>query len=101
MRGSHIQQVCRMKHPSHRTHSTARVLAYFAAALAFFLVAVTAAGQDTQRVLFGVRPEGAVKQLALEQRFDAALDPADLQAWMKTLSAEANHVGSPHDKANA
>ena len=27
--------------------------------------------------------------------------PPDLDAWLKRLSAEPNHVGSPHDKANA
>ncbi len=91
-----------MNHPSSRTHSTLRLSAHFAAALACFLVAVTAAGQGAaDRVLFGFTPQGSVQQLALEQRFDAALDPADLRTWMKTMSAEANHVGSPHDKANA
>jgi N-acetylated-alpha-linked acidic dipeptidase len=39
--------------------------------------------------------------LSLEQRFDAQLSSADQTAWLKLLSAEPNHVGSPHDKANA
>ena len=38
---------------------------------------------------------------SLERSFDAAIDPAEMGAWLKTLSAEPNHVGSPHDKANA
>jgi N-acetylated-alpha-linked acidic dipeptidase len=38
---------------------------------------------------------------ALEQRFDAALDPAVLRGWLQRLSAEPNHVGAPHNKANA
>jgi len=38
---------------------------------------------------------------ALERSFDAAIDPAEMGAWLKTMSAEPNHVGSPHDKANA
>jgi N-acetylated-alpha-linked acidic dipeptidase len=38
---------------------------------------------------------------ALERSFDAAIDPAEMGVWLKTLSAEPNHVGSPHDKANA
>jgi N-acetylated-alpha-linked acidic dipeptidase len=37
----------------------------------------------------------------LERSFDAAIDPAEMGAWLKTLSAEPSHVGSPHDKANA
>jgi len=52
-------------------------------------------------VLFGFTAADSTTQQALEQRFDAALNPADLSAWMKSLASEANHVGSPHDKANA
>ena len=38
---------------------------------------------------------------SLERSFDAAIDPAEMGAWLKTMSSEPNHVGSPHDKANA
>ncbi|MGH6879125.1 MAG: transferrin receptor-like dimerization domain-containing protein [Rhizomicrobium sp.] len=38
---------------------------------------------------------------ALFARFDASIRPDDLRDWMKLLAAEPNHVGSPHDKANA
>jgi N-acetylated-alpha-linked acidic dipeptidase len=37
----------------------------------------------------------------LEQNFDALIAPKDLHDWMKVLASEPNHVGSPHDKANA
>ncbi len=37
----------------------------------------------------------------LEQKFDALIAPNDLRDWMKVLASEPNHVGSPHDKANA
>ncbi len=37
----------------------------------------------------------------LERSFDAAIDPAEMGTWLKTMSSEPNHVGSPHDKANA
>src|SRR5262245_31794617 len=43
----------------------------------------------------------ATTQRALEQKFDAQLNAADLREWMQRMSAEATHVGSPHDKANA
>jgi N-acetylated-alpha-linked acidic dipeptidase len=52
-------------------------------------------------VLFGFTAEESATQQVLEQRFDAALNPEDLSAWLKNLAAEANHVGAPHDKANA
>ncbi|MBV8976598.1 MAG: M28 family peptidase [Alphaproteobacteria bacterium] len=38
---------------------------------------------------------------SLEQQFDQALDAHDMAQWLKLMSAEANNVGSPHDKANA
>lgn len=51
--------------------------------------------------LFGFSADEAAAQRSIEQRFDADLKPEDLSAWLKNLSSEANHVGSPHDKANA
>lgn len=39
--------------------------------------------------------------LSLEARFDSLIDPALMGAWLKTMAAEPNHVGSPHNKANA
>ncbi|HEY1875485.1 MAG TPA: transferrin receptor-like dimerization domain-containing protein [Steroidobacteraceae bacterium] len=51
--------------------------------------------------LFGFSAADAAHEAALEQRFDAELDPAELRGWLKTLSAEPNNVGAPHDKANA
>src|SRR6516225_1991959 len=45
---------------------------------------------------FGFGAAEGARELALEQRFDGALDPSELRGWLKTLSAEPNHVGSPH-----
>jgi len=38
---------------------------------------------------------------SLEQKFDAQLQPSDLEAWMKQMSARPTNVGAPHDKENA
>jgi N-acetylated-alpha-linked acidic dipeptidase len=38
---------------------------------------------------------------ALESKFDAMIDPAEMGGWLKTMAAQPNQVGSPHDKANA
>jgi N-acetylated-alpha-linked acidic dipeptidase len=38
---------------------------------------------------------------ALERSFDALISPADQLSWLQTMSSAPNHVGSPHDKANA
>ncbi len=43
-------------------------------------------------------PEG---EAGLHTRFDAQIHPDELREWLKLLAAEPNHVGSPHDKANA
>ena len=67
--------------------------------VSFATVAVSADGKDT--AMRGFTAAGAAQQLELEQRFDALLDPADQRAWLKQMSSAPNHVGSPHDKANA
>lgn len=51
--------------------------------------------------LFGFTAEESPRQQSLEQRFDGDLDPADLSTWLKRMSAQANNVGTPYDKANA
>ena len=67
------------------------------------LLAAAAAGSamPAAPALFGFTSEQASAERALEQRFDAGIDAADLRGWLKTLSSAPNHVGSPHDKANA
>ncbi len=38
---------------------------------------------------------------ALLHSLDASIQPAEIGGWLKLMSAEPNHVGSPHDQANA
>ncbi|HEU0276217.1 MAG TPA: transferrin receptor-like dimerization domain-containing protein [Rhodanobacteraceae bacterium] len=68
-------------------------------ALAAGAAAPVPAGQTGH--MLGFTAAGAARQRALEARFDAALDPTEMRAWLKRLSSEPNQVGSPHDKANA
>ena len=75
--------------------------AFFVAVCVAGLGVAAAAGTAEPSGLFGFSAADGAREAALEQRFDAALDPSDLRGWLKTLSAEPNHVGSPHDKANA
>jgi len=58
-------------------------------ALAFTLVAAPAAAQ-----------QGGPSQ-ALEKNFDAMINSAEQMSWLEQMSSAPNHVGSPHDKANA
>jgi N-acetylated-alpha-linked acidic dipeptidase len=37
----------------------------------------------------------------LTTRFDSQISSDEMRGWMKLMAAEPNHVGSPHDKANA
>ena len=59
--------------------------------------AMTPTGSD----MLGFTASGATQERELEQRFDAQLSAADMRDWLQRLSSEPNHVGSPHDKANA
>ncbi len=72
-----------------------RLLVLIACAAAPMLAA------DNPPGLLGFLPEHATAQVALEKKFDAQLNPADLRAWLQVMAAEPNHVGTPHDKANA
>ncbi len=58
-----------------------------------FLASVAAAAIST--------PAVAADTSGLEQRFDSMISAADQQQWLQTMSSQPNHVGSPHDKANA
>ncbi|HTQ13585.1 MAG TPA: M28 family peptidase [Rhizomicrobium sp.] len=46
---------------------------------------------------YGAAPD----QAALERRFDASISSSEMRDWDKLMSAEPNHVGTAHDKANA
>ncbi len=46
----------------------------------------------------GAAPQGA---RAVEAAFDAGVSSADQLEWLKAMASAPNHVGSPHDKANA
>jgi N-acetylated-alpha-linked acidic dipeptidase len=70
-------------------------------ALAGATAAALSAGPPPAPQLLGFSAQGAERELALEQQFDAALSAADLRTWLQQFSAEPNNVGSPHDRANA
>jgi len=56
---------------------------------------------STTLPMLGFTTARAADQAALENRFDAALSPYDLRAWLQRMSSAPNQLGSPHDKANA
>ena len=60
-----------------------------------------ASAADSPPGMIGFRPASEQAQRALEAKFDAGINASDLRAWMERMSSAPNHVGSPHDKANA
>jgi len=70
------------------------------AAVAGLAVAASSAIAASPPML-GFSPADAQAQRALEARFDAGLSAADIAARLRRMAAEANQVGSPHDRANA
>ena len=71
------------------------------AAILVLAATVARAADGGDRALYGFTATDTSAQLALEQRFDGALDAQEIGAWLKQLSAGANHVGAPHNKENA
>ena len=65
------------------------------------LLPAFAAGAAGPTPMLGFTADSAARETALEGRFDAGLDPSQLRSWLERMSAEPNHVGSPHDRANA
>jgi N-acetylated-alpha-linked acidic dipeptidase len=71
------------------------------AALAGLGMAAVAADAPPPSDMTGFSSAAAASETQLEQRSDADLSAADLRSWMEQMSSAPNHVGSPHDKANA
>ncbi len=69
----------------------------FLTAASFALGAQAAAAAP----MLGFGPADADAQRALEARFDAGLSAQAIRERLQLMAAEANQVGSPHDKANA
>jgi len=67
----------------------------------FGLAACAEVAPQTAPQMLGFTRADAARQLTLEQKFDAQLEPSEQRAWLERMAAEPNHVGSPHNKANA
>lgn len=62
-----------------------------------FLFCTLASGQ-TGKPLAGFSPDAGRRQTELEARFDQTLNRQNLQQWLKKLSAQPHHLGSPGSK---
>lgn len=51
--------------------------------------------------LLGATPSQAKVNKELERALDASISATDELTWLRALSSAPNHIGSPHDRANA
>ncbi|PZN92425.1 MAG: folate hydrolase [Alphaproteobacteria bacterium] len=65
--------------------------------MTFRTLALAAALASSAMVSAQVSPQ----QAAREKTFDAGISSAEQMAWLKQMASAPNHVGSPHNKANA
>ena len=65
------------------------------------MAAAVAADAPSSGDLTGFSSTAAAAEMQLEQRFDSDLSAAVLRGWLEQMTSAPNHVGSPHDKANA
>jgi len=76
------------------------LMSLYRGSLLLCLAAVSCAAGDPV-ALRGFLPGRTAAHLALEQQFDRQLNRDDFRAWIERMSAEPNHVGAPHNRANA
>ncbi len=69
--------------------------------LSLALALACSASAQTAKPMLGFTPDSAQRERALEGVYDKQLDGSEMRAWLEQLSSEPNHVGAPHNKANA
>jgi len=60
-----------------------------------------AAQTSAQQPLLGFSADAGAQQLEREVEFDSFIDSDEMDGWLRELSSEAHHVGSPKSKENA
>ncbi|MDX1392798.1 MAG: transferrin receptor-like dimerization domain-containing protein [Gemmatimonadota bacterium] len=71
------------------------------AALALLVMSPLASPLVAQDRLIGFSSEASARQLAAEARIDDAVDPANLEEWMRRMTREPFYVGAPYNLENA
>lgn len=74
--------------------------AFVLALTAFSLIPSPLWGADSTPMT-GFTAEHAATERELEKRFDSQIDIGEMRSWLEQMASAPNHVGSPHDKANA
>jgi len=74
---------------------------FLAAVSIVTILSPTLLAQSPARPIMGFTADGTTGQRAIEERFDASLNTANLEQWMKRLSARPHHIGTAYNKENA
>jgi N-acetylated-alpha-linked acidic dipeptidase len=65
------------------------------------LIAFSAAAGTSNGAILGFSEQGATQQRTLETQYDALMNRDNLSQWMKRMTANPQHLGSPYGKENA
>jgi len=65
-----------------------------------FVIAATPQ-QSGNAPILGFTSDHAREQHALESRLDGQVNSHEMLGWLEQLASQPNHVGAPHDRANA
>ena len=82
-------------HPSRSSDRVPARLLRLLLFLAVTLLIIPAVAQPPEDPLLGFRASHSARQRELEAQFDSHLTRDNLRQWMKRLSAQPHHVGSP------
>ena len=65
------------------------------------LLALAGAAIAADNAIIGYDDAASARQRETEALFDASIDPAEMDGWLKLMSAKPHHAGSPASKENA
>lgn len=65
------------------------------------LLALAGAAASADDAILGYDDETSARQRQNEALFDASIDAAEMEGWLKQMSARPHHAGSSKDKENA
>ena len=69
--------------------------------LVFALLAAAGAAIGAEAIILGFDDSGSRLQRSMEADFDTYLDAAEMDRWLRRLSARPHHVGSAYGRENA
>ena len=65
------------------------------------LLVLSAAAVAADEAILGYDESASARQREAEALFDASIDSAEMDGWLKHMSSKPHHVGSPKSKENA